>query len=189
MAVNKVVYAGNTLVDLTNDTVTADILAEGATAHTANGERVVGAMTAVQYGKAQSLTDAQKEQARENIGAASAEDIPDIIPNWRGEWNELGEYFTGDAVSFNGSSYVLVYRTGSGDGYPTGFSPEDSPEDWVVLAAKGGKGDKGDKGDTYTLTSSDKSNIAASVKASLTTETWTFTLADGSTVTKKVLLG
>ncbi len=44
MAVNKVVYAGNTLVDLTNDTVTADALAEGATAHTASGERVVGTM-------------------------------------------------------------------------------------------------------------------------------------------------
>ena len=58
--------------------------------------------------------------------------------------------------------------------------------------SKGSKGDKGDKGDTgpaYTLTSSDKSSIAAAVKASLTTENWTFTLEDGSTVTKAVYVG
>lgn len=72
MAVNKVIYNGNTLVDMTGDTVTAETLAEGATAHAANGERVVGTMTAVQYGKAQSLNNTQKAQARTNIGAASA---------------------------------------------------------------------------------------------------------------------
>lgn len=54
---------------------------------------------------------------------------------------------------------------------------------------KGDKGDKGDTGDAYTLTASDKTAIANQVKSSLTTETWTFTLANGSTVTKKVVLG
>lgn len=54
---------------------------------------------------------------------------------------------------------------------------------------KGDKGDKGDTGPAYTLTSSDKSSIAAAVKASLTTENWTFTLEDGSTVTKAVYVG
>ena len=48
---------------------------------------------------------------------------------------------------------------------------------------------KGEKGDAYALTSADKSSIASAVKASLTTETWTFTLADGSTVTKAVYIG
>ena len=42
MAVNKVSYGGNTLIDLTGDTVTADTLVEGAVAHGANGELVVG---------------------------------------------------------------------------------------------------------------------------------------------------
>lgn len=73
MAVNKVVYSGNTLIDLTNDTVTADTLSEGVTAHGADGRQITGTQTAVQYGKVQSLTDAQKAQARENIGAAEAE--------------------------------------------------------------------------------------------------------------------
>lgn len=50
-------------------------------------------------------------------------------------------------------------------------------------------GKDGKNGDPYTLTDTDKASIAAEVKASLTTETWTFTLKDGSTVTKKVVLG
>lgn len=48
---------------------------------------------------------------------------------------------------------------------------------------------KGDPGPAYTLTDTDKNTIAAAVKASLTTETWTFTLEDGSTVTKAVYVG
>ena len=72
---------------------------------------------------------------------------------------------------------------------------------------KGPKGDKGDKGDQgvqgvqgeqgiqgvpgagYTLTDTDIANVAAEAKASLTTENWTFTLEDGSTVTKAVYVG
>lgn len=48
MAVNKVVYntedGEQTLIDLTEDTVTADTLAEGVTAHSASGETIVGTM-------------------------------------------------------------------------------------------------------------------------------------------------
>lgn len=75
MAVNKVIYDGNTLIDLTADTVTAEALAEGETAHDASGKTITGTMTAVQYGKAQSLSDTQKEQARSNIGAISSDDV------------------------------------------------------------------------------------------------------------------
>lgn len=45
MAVNKIIYGGNTLVDLTSDTVTANDLAEGITATAADGNKVVGVMT------------------------------------------------------------------------------------------------------------------------------------------------
>lgn len=44
MAVNKVTYGGETLIDLTGDTVTADTLAEGVTAHDASGAEIVGTM-------------------------------------------------------------------------------------------------------------------------------------------------
>ena len=80
MAVNKVVYSGDTLIDLTNDTVTADTISEGVTAHGANGEPIAGTLTAVQYGKEQSLTDEQKAQARANIGAISEHDFLESIP-------------------------------------------------------------------------------------------------------------
>lgn len=43
MAVNKVVYGGNTLIDLSNDTLTnTDQLVTGATAHKADGKPVAG---------------------------------------------------------------------------------------------------------------------------------------------------
>lgn len=47
MAVNKVVYGGETLIDLTSDTVTAATLAEGVTAHDASGNLIVGTATVV----------------------------------------------------------------------------------------------------------------------------------------------
>lgn len=70
MGVSKVVYDGDTLMDLTSDTVTPSSLAKGVTATNAAGERIVGTMptTSVLYTE-QSLTDAQKAQARNNIGA------------------------------------------------------------------------------------------------------------------------
>lgn len=54
MAVNKIIANGNTLIDLTADTVTADKLAKGYTAHNKAGEIITGTMEsgstrAVQY--------------------------------------------------------------------------------------------------------------------------------------------
>ncbi len=45
MAINKVVLGDETLIDLTNDTVTADSLLEGKTAHDKSGELITGTMT------------------------------------------------------------------------------------------------------------------------------------------------
>ncbi len=42
MAISKVVYGGNTLIDLTGDTVDASALLKGYTAHGADGEPVTG---------------------------------------------------------------------------------------------------------------------------------------------------
>ena len=42
MGVNKVDYFGETLIDLTEDTVTADALKKGITAHAKNGEQIIG---------------------------------------------------------------------------------------------------------------------------------------------------
>ena len=50
MGVNKVIYNGTTLIDLTGDTVTASTLAQGKTAHDKSGNRIVGTMSASQGG-------------------------------------------------------------------------------------------------------------------------------------------
>lgn len=74
MAVNKVVVNGETIIDLSADTVTANKLAKGYTAHDKSGAAITGTMDAdgvVKYTE-QNLTDAQKAQARSNIGAAPA---------------------------------------------------------------------------------------------------------------------
>lgn len=42
MAVSKVIYNGNTIIDLTNDTVLAQHLQKGYTAHGADGEPITG---------------------------------------------------------------------------------------------------------------------------------------------------
>lgn len=45
MAISKVIYGGNTLIDLTNDTVKKDKLLKGFTAHGADGELIEGNCT------------------------------------------------------------------------------------------------------------------------------------------------
>lgn len=74
--VSQVIYNGETLIDLTEDSVTPETLAEGATAHDAAGNPItgIGKTTSVLYTE-QVLEESQKEQARNNIGAASGADI------------------------------------------------------------------------------------------------------------------
>ena len=45
MGISKVVYGGDTLIDLTGDSVTPETLAQGVTAHDASGQLIVGTMT------------------------------------------------------------------------------------------------------------------------------------------------
>lgn len=45
MAVSKIVYDGRALIDLTADTVTADALLSGTTAHDKAGNAITGALT------------------------------------------------------------------------------------------------------------------------------------------------
>lgn len=45
MAVNKVVYGTSVLVDLTSDTVTADKMLAGYTAHDKSGAKITGNVT------------------------------------------------------------------------------------------------------------------------------------------------
>ena len=47
MGVSKVIYDGKTLIDLTNDSIAPETLAEGETAHDASGAMIVGTMAPI----------------------------------------------------------------------------------------------------------------------------------------------
>ena len=69
MAVNQVIYDGETLIDLTEDSVTPETLAEGVTAHDASGEQIVG-------------TYSPPSLASQTPGTATAEDIASGTTAW-----------------------------------------------------------------------------------------------------------
>lgn len=87
MANNKVQLSdGTVLLDLTGDTVTPENLLSGVTAHDAAGERINGEVAPVRYDVAQNLTPAQKEQARNNIGASATVTMRKVTLTTSG-WN------------------------------------------------------------------------------------------------------
>lgn len=84
MAISKVVYGGRTLIDLTADTITADKLKKGYTAHGADGEPVTGtcehdantqdataADSEILAGKTAYVKGAKKTGVMKNNGAVS----------------------------------------------------------------------------------------------------------------------
>lgn len=82
MAVNKVIYGGDTLVDLTGDTVTAADLAEGVKATGADGNPIVGLMQKVTIDAELSTTSTNPVQnkvvteAIANMGGSSGNYLP-----------------------------------------------------------------------------------------------------------------
>lgn len=80
MAVNKIIYNGETLVDLTSDTVTADDLAAGVTATGADGKPVVGLLPKVTIDTELSTTSTNPVQNKTITAALSNLDI-DIATN------------------------------------------------------------------------------------------------------------
>lgn len=94
------------------------------------------------------VTDEQIASAVEDYFAENPVDVSSIV--WRGEWDEAESYSIGDAVSYNGSSYVCITK-----GVPDGFAPDEANPDWWMLLAE-----KGEPGDDYVLTSADKQEIA-----------------------------
>lgn len=80
MAVNKIIYNGATLLDLTSDTVTADDLAAGVTATGADGKPVVGLLPKVTIDTELSMSSTNQIQNKTITAALSNLDI-DIATN------------------------------------------------------------------------------------------------------------
>lgn len=150
--------------------------------------------------ESQTLTNAQKEQVKENIGALDEiyvgnDSMPDgatiqILMDGSDEEqaliDELKDYIDGEIEKVTPIKGVDYFDGSDGRDGANGVSASHS---WngttlTVTSASGTssanlKGDKGDKGDTYTLTSSDKTSIANIVKSSLPTLILVGTDADG----------
>ena len=103
MAVNKVVYGTTVLVDLTEDTVTAENLAKGMTAHNAAGEPITGTM---ESGIDTSDATATPDDMREGTTAyVNGEKVTGTIPLWDGiNWD------TPAAVIWDSKKKILTIR-------------------------------------------------------------------------------
>lgn len=92
----------------------------------------------------------------------------------------------GISVSHRWTGTVLTVTSASGTSSADLKGEKGDPGE---QGPQGQQGDIGPRGPAYVLTEADQQSIAAAVKAAQTTETWVFTLEDGSTVEKVVVLG
>ncbi len=103
MAVNKVIYGGNTLVDLTGDTVTAADLADGVKATGADGNPIVGIMQKVTIDAELSTTSTNPVQNKV---------ITEAIANMGGGGS--GDYLPLTGGTVTGGITASNFQTGSG---------------------------------------------------------------------------
>lgn len=111
MAVNKIIYNGATLVDLTSDTVTADDLAAGVTATGADGKPVVGLLPKVSIDTELSLSSTNPVQNKTITAALSNLDI-DIATNDEID-NALNVAGSGDLPTTGGIVPIAMGGTGA----------------------------------------------------------------------------
>lgn len=111
MAVNKIIYNGETLVDLTSDTVTADDLAAGVTATGADGKPVVGLLPKVTIDTELSDTSTNPVQNKTITAALSNLDI-DVATNDEID-NALNVAGSGDLPTTGGIVPIAMGGTGA----------------------------------------------------------------------------
>lgn len=111
MAVNKIIYNGETLVDLTNDTVTADDLAAGVKATGADGKPLVGLLPKVTIDTELSLSSTNPVQNKTITAALSNLDI-DIATNDEID-NALNVAGSGDLPTTGGIVPIAMGGTGA----------------------------------------------------------------------------
>lgn len=111
MAVNKIIYNGETLVDLTSDTVTADDLAAGVTATGADGKPLVGLLPKVTIDAELSLFSTNPVQNKTITAALSNLNI-DIATNDEID-NSLNVAGSGDLPTTGGIVPIAMGGTGA----------------------------------------------------------------------------
>lgn len=111
MAINKVIYDDNTLIDLTEDTVTPEKLLSGETAHNAAGNRVTGTAVkghTVQNSSGTALTQRDAIQFKDMAVSDDSTNNKTVvrqtqIVNTEAEWNQM---LANDEVDPNVTYYL-----------------------------------------------------------------------------------
>lgn len=111
MGVSKVDFAGNTLVDLTEDSVTPETLLEGATAHNAAGEQIEGAVAVAPASdttpKAAGTASAGSENAYARGDHVHPKELPTVTASDNGKFLRVvsGAWAAAEIANANGGSF------------------------------------------------------------------------------------
>lgn len=116
MAVSKVVYGTTVLVDLTSDTVTADTLAEGVTAHGADGAEIAG--TLVSTGAGAYLWKKYEATYTENSSYVTSEpsDWPSSGTHYTTKKITTDGYYTLSGTASSSATEYYLLQTGDANG-------------------------------------------------------------------------
>ena len=110
MGVSKVDFAGNTLVDLTGDSVTPETLLEGATAHNAAGDQIDGAVAV-----APASTTTPKAPGTASAGSESAYARGDHVhPHDGTKINNPTEKADGQVLTYDAASGMWMAKETAG---------------------------------------------------------------------------
>lgn len=117
MGVNKVEFGGDTLIDLTSDTVTSDNLLKGATAHSADGEQIIGNLIPGGYTKfaTGSVTCSTNVNINVDVGFRPSYLIYIQAPNATSPPTNRIVYDEnlGNYITFNGGTVINLPFTGT----------------------------------------------------------------------------
>lgn len=118
MDISKVVYGDTTLIDLTEDTVTADSMLLGVTAHGSNGEQIYGTMSQVTPATATPLMDgtaavgASIKYAREDHVHPHDSSIPTKVSDLTNDSGFIAAPSANadEVIAYNGTNWVAAKR-------------------------------------------------------------------------------